>query len=257
LPPRVSTESNILAHPAEQRVPLDTDPVPGCCRHLLRRRVSRLALARARDAKRRPRVALKLMRKGRCLKNGPNHADAKSWTNRILDAFGTTSPDFLTTEVARVNNALDVTGEDGEARINAALAVIDGIRPRNEVEAMLASRMAVTHALAMEVLGRSKRVKDIEQFDSAANAANKLLRNFAMQAEVLANMRRGGKQSMQIRHVHVHAGGRNLRHRRDAAGCTAAPRVAVARGESAMAPTGTDAALRKRWQRGRCCAPGS
>jgi hypothetical protein len=166
-----------------------------------------IAQAAARNANRRPRVALKLTRKGRCLNHNPNHADAKGWTNRILDAFGTTSPDFLTTEVARINNALDVTGEDGEARVNAALAVIDGIRPRNEAESMLASQMAVTHALAMDVLGRAKRVKDIEQFDSAANAANKLLRTFAMQAEVLANMRRGGKQSMQIKHVHVHAGG--------------------------------------------------
>jgi hypothetical protein len=166
-----------------------------------------IAQAAARNVKRRPRVALKLTREGHCLNHNPNHADAKGWTNRILDVFGTTSPDFLTTEVARINNALNVTGEDGEARVNAALAVIDGIRPRNEVEAMLASQMAVTHALAMEVLGRAKRVKDIEQFDSAANAANKLLRTFAMQAEVLANMRRGGKQSMQIRHVHVHSGG--------------------------------------------------
>jgi hypothetical protein len=150
---------------------------------------------------------MKLTQKGRCLENGPNHADGKGWTSRILDAFGTTSPDFLTTEVARINKALDVTSEDGEAMLNAALAVIDGIRPKNEVESMLASQMAVTHALAMEVLGRARRVKDIEQFDCAANAANKLLRTFAMQMEVLANMRRGGKQSMQIRHVHVHSGG--------------------------------------------------
>jgi hypothetical protein len=166
-----------------------------------------IAQARARNAKRRPRVAVKLTRKGCRLKSGSNHVDEKGWTTRILDAFGTTSPDFLTTEVARINRALDVTGEDGEARANAALAVIDGIRPRSEVESMLAGQMAVTHALAMEVLGRANRVKDIEQFDAAANAANKLLRTFAMQMEVLANMRRGGKQSMQIRHVHVHAGG--------------------------------------------------
>jgi hypothetical protein len=147
---------------------------------------------------------MKLTRKGRCLANGPNHADEKGWTNRLLDAFGTTSPDFLTTEVARINKALNVTGEDGEARVNAALAVIDGIRPRNEVESMLASQMATTHALAMEVLGRARRVQDLEQFDSAANAAAKLLRTFAVQAEVLANMRRGGKQEMRV--VHMHAG---------------------------------------------------
>src|SRR5262249_53667138 len=87
------------------------------------------------------------------------------------------------------------------------LAVIDGLAPKNELEAMLGAQMACTHALAMEVLARAGRVRDIEQFDSAANAAAKLLRTFAMQMEALANLRRGGKQTVQVKHVHVHSGG--------------------------------------------------
>jgi hypothetical protein len=84
------------------------------------------------------------------------------------------------------------------------LVVIDGIRPKNELEWLLASQMATTHALAMEVLGRTRRVQDIERFNSAANAAAKLLRTFAMQMDVLASIRRGGKQEMRV--VHMHAG---------------------------------------------------
>jgi hypothetical protein len=37
----------------------------------------------------------------------------------------------------------------------------------------------------MQVLACTSRIKDIEQFDSAASAADKLLRTFAMQLEVL------------------------------------------------------------------------
>jgi hypothetical protein len=165
-----------------------------------------IAQAAARRAKRAPRVAVSLTQTGpKTAQSGPNHADAKGWCDRILDALGTTSADFLTTELGRIMNAVGATGEDGEARTNAALAVLDGLKPRNEIEAMLGSQMAVTHALAMEVLGRARRVQDIGQFDSAANAAGKLLRTYLLQMEALAALRRGGKQEVRV--VHVHAGG--------------------------------------------------
>jgi hypothetical protein len=45
------------------------------------------------------------------------------------------------------------------------------------------------------ILGRARRVKDIEQFDSASNAANKLLRTYVLQMEALATLRCGGKHS--------------------------------------------------------------
>ena len=36
-----------------------------------------------------------------------------------------------------------------ETKMNAALAIIGGLQPKNEAEAMLASQMALTHATAM------------------------------------------------------------------------------------------------------------
>jgi hypothetical protein len=167
-----------------------------------------IALATARRATRAPRVAVSLTQIGpQSAQSGPNHTDARGWCDRVLDALGTTSADFLTVELCRIMNAVGATGEDGEAKVNAALAVVDGLKPRNEIEAMLASQMAVTHSLALEVLGRAKRVQDLEQFDSAANAASKLLRTYLLQMEALAALRRGGKQTVVVKHVHVYPGG--------------------------------------------------
>jgi hypothetical protein len=90
---------------------------------------------------------------------------------------------------------------------NAILAVIDGARPRDEVEAMLVGQMAVTHAFALELMGRAKRVEGIQQFDSAGNMAAKLLRTFTAQIEALAKLRRGGEQTVRVEHVHVYPGG--------------------------------------------------
>src|SRR6266536_4858563 len=72
---------------------------------------------------------------------------------------------------------------------------------------MLVGQMAVTHAFALELIGRAKRVDEIPQFDSAGNMAVKLLRTFVMQAEALAKLRRGGEQTVRVEHVHVYPGG--------------------------------------------------
>jgi hypothetical protein len=159
---------------------------------------------------RRPRLSLKLNTKedGRTLEIRPRHSDVDGWVARIRDAFGTTSLDFANSELSKLANALTPSGGVvSEQTENAILAVIDGARPCNEIEAMLVGQMAVTHAFALELMGRAKRVEEIQQFDSAGNMMVKLLRTFVMQAEALAKLRRGGEQTVRVEHVHVYPGG--------------------------------------------------
>ena len=76
-----------------------------------------IALAAARGCKRHGRVAVSLRQEGAEAANcGPNHADLKGWCARILDAFGTSSADFLSVELSRIMNAVGATGEAGEER---------------------------------------------------------------------------------------------------------------------------------------------
>ena len=56
------------------------------------------------------------------------HADASGHQRQMPDAFGTPSHDFMS-------------------------AAVGGAEPDNEIEALLASQMASTHALAMSMLG--------------------------------------------------------------------------------------------------------
>jgi hypothetical protein len=97
-----------------------------------------------------------------------------------------------------------------EAQLNAAVAVLNGARPRDEIEAMLASQMAVTHALAMDLLGRVKQSPTVPYMETCANLATKLQRTFVAQVEALSKLRRGGEQKVTVEHVHVHAGGQAI-----------------------------------------------
>ena len=89
--------------------------------------------------------------------------------------------------------------------------------PKDEIEAMLASQMAVTHALAMGFLGRAKRAELVPQLDTFGSLAVKLLRAYTAQVEALAKLRRNGEQTVRVEHVHVHPGGQavvgNVNHK--------------------------------------------
>jgi len=97
-----------------------------------------------------------------------------------------------------------------EGAVNGALAMLHGIAPSDEVEAMLVSQMIVTHHAAMTALRRVAFSETIPQQDSNGNLATKLLRTFAAQLEALHRYRNKGEQKVTVEHVHVHAGGQAI-----------------------------------------------
>ena len=90
------------------------------------------------------------------------------------------------------------------------LAVIKGIEPRDQIEAMLAAQMAAVHNASMTFARRLAHVDNIPQQDSAERAFNKLARTFAAQVEALKRYRSGGEQKMTVQHVHVAEGGQAI-----------------------------------------------
>lgn len=171
-----------------------------------------IARATGRVSARHKRAAVKLEGKAEDLKVTSPHSDAAGHTRQMLDAFGTPSIDFMNSTFSQLLNAIADKGSEvpTEVSTNAALAVMSGIEPGNEVEALMASQMAATHSLAMMMIGRTRRVDQLNQLEAQGGLAVKLLRTFTMQAEALAKMRRGGGQTVRVEHVHVHAGGQAI-----------------------------------------------
>ena len=168
--------------------------------------------ARETKSKRRPAVRLGLQQKGKNrVTSASSHSDQDGWRDRLYNAFGTRSQDFLDVELQRIVPMF--RGKDGEidtVSVEAVLAVLDGSEPQNEIEAMLVIQMATTHALTMKLSRRLATVDTIEQNDSASVTLTRLQRTFTTQVEALANLRRGGRQKMTVEHVHVHPGGQAI-----------------------------------------------
>jgi hypothetical protein len=105
----------------------------------------------------------------------------------------------------------DQTPEDQAKCIDTVLASLTGIKPRDEVEGMLAVQMTSTHNLAMKFLSRSMQ-PDIggKSIEFNVNLATKLLRTFTSQVETLNRYRNQGQQKVTVEHVTVQAGGQSV-----------------------------------------------
>jgi hypothetical protein len=96
------------------------------------------------------------------------------------------------------------------ARHQAGDCLLDGIKPRDQIEAMLAAQMAAVHVATMTFARRLAHVENIPQQDSAERAFNKLARTFTTQMEALKRYRTGGEQKITVQHVSVGEGGQAI-----------------------------------------------
>ena len=109
------------------------------------------------------------------------------------------------------NANLDSEGQAiSETALNFAVAVINGLEPRDQLEAMLAAQMAAVHAAAMKLARQLAQSDTVVLQDSAERAFNKLTRTFATQLEAFKRYRSGGEQKVTVQHVSVSEGGQAI-----------------------------------------------
>jgi hypothetical protein len=88
----------------------------------------------------------------------------------LLKTVGSTDGDFLQGLTTQLVNAGSQGSKADEHGINFMLAVVKGIEPRDQVEAMLAAQMAAVHMATMTFARRLAHIENIPQQDSASNA---------------------------------------------------------------------------------------
>lgn len=165
---------------------------------------------RARKVGKSPSPDLKVVTAGDATSVAPDHPDSIVATKLLSKALGTTNPYFvqgLLTQLANAGSKGQKPDQDG---INFMLAVVKGIEPKDEIEAMLAAQMAAVHMASMTFARRLAHVENLPQQDSAERAFNKLARTFTTQMEALKRYRTGGQQKVTVEHVTVQAGGQAI-----------------------------------------------
>jgi hypothetical protein len=101
----------------------------------------------------------------------------------------------------------DGFGGDG---VEFAAAVIKGLSPRDQLEAMLGAQMAVMHWASMKCMRQVADRRGTQFEESAVAMATKLARTFAAEMEVLKRYRSGGEQKVTVQHVQVEKRGQDI-----------------------------------------------
>ena len=139
-----------------------------------------------------------------------DHKDREIGYLSLMESCGTASTKFLGPLLSQLANATGKGQDINEGQLNFALSVIADIKPKDQLEAMLAAQMACVHIASMTFARRMNHTDTIPQQDSAEKAYNKLLRTFTSQMEALRKYRTGGEQKVTVHHVQVNEGGQAI-----------------------------------------------
>jgi hypothetical protein len=135
------------------------------------------------------------------------------WTAALRLITGSDSEEFSFILVDQVADALwrNSDSEEQSRQIDAAIAAMRGMKPRDELEGMLITQLIASHNAAMECYRRAMLAEQtFEGRRENLNQANKLSRTYAALTDALDRHRGKGQQRITVEHVNVHAGGQAI-----------------------------------------------
>ncbi len=140
-----------------------------------------------------------------------DHPDRAAGYQMISDAIGTGDMTFtygLLLDASGIATKTDGTSD--MERVNYALSIVKGIKPRNQVEAMLGIQMAAIHMATMRAAANLSAAKTGKAFELYERSLNKLGRTFTTQMEALKRYRSKGNQRIVVERVNVSEGGQAI-----------------------------------------------
>ena len=136
---------------------------------------------------------------------------------RAQKATGVTSEEVATSlavQAAAIPVAGNVGGGPERARtiVQAAVEMLEQIKPEGALQSMLAAQMIGVHNTAIKFLMRATdENQTFEGADANVLRATRLMRLFSEQLQGLASLRgQTGQQKVTVEHVHVYEGGQAI-----------------------------------------------
>lgn len=124
--------------------------------------------------------------------------------------FGSTDEAFINGITANIVHVANTDNDDLDDQATSFVAsMVQGIEPRDQLEAMLATQMAAVHLASLRASRWLQKATTLPQVDNAEKALNKLCRTFTTQMEALKKYRAEG-QPVKVRDVNVGEGGQAI-----------------------------------------------
>ncbi len=194
-----------------------------------------LARHRARKAAHPPSPRVRLARRDGALRLEPEHPKRAVGRALLMEALGTLDPNFLDGLLQQLSG-VDIQGiAPDEVGLNFMMAMVTGIKPRDQIETMLAAQMAAAHMITMSISRPLQAGKPWRERDIIASFA-KLSRTFMAQVETLKRYRSVERQ-VTVEQVTVNDGGQAIVGQVEMNSGGAGPLDAAVRAEESSPPT--------------------
>ena len=158
------------------------------------------------------RVSVEVERgEGRYAIRAPAHQDKEDWLRRLQRALGSRSKAFVTASLDRLLTACHLPRQlIPTTSVSAALALIESLEPKNEIEAAMAVDIACLYAACGNLLGRLADACLERPTMAAANAIAKLERALHSAIKTYYRIKHGNMQVIRIERLEVQAGAQAL-----------------------------------------------
>ena len=143
-------------------------------------------------------------------------AELQAHKAAFREVFGETlSDEFVDEMLTRLETALAPGPWDvlEAGTLNAAIALIASVKPQTELEALLAVQIAATGFASLKFLQLGQRHLEDAYIEVYGGYGTRLLRLQLELIQALDKHRRGrrdNKQTVEVRHVHIHPGGQGV-----------------------------------------------
>ena len=139
-----------------------------------------------------------------------SHPDLAQGERLMSDALGAPDRDAMYGLLRQLIKA-SVHGRKRDPHCLAfMLSMVESIKPRDSIEAMLVAQMVSVHVMAMRCAHHVAYAEDIARRDGAVRALGRLARTFPAQIEALNRYRNNGEPAITVQNVSVGDGGKAI-----------------------------------------------
>jgi hypothetical protein len=123
----------------------------------------------------------------------------------LMEALSATDEAFIDVIVHQLVGAAARGGTIDMLRLNSMLSTVMSVKPKDQLEAMLAVQMAATHTMSMECAGGFANAQGLQlQLQEAGERTfTRLSRTYVMQMEALKRYRTKGEQNVTVNYVSI------------------------------------------------------
>jgi hypothetical protein len=139
-----------------------------------------------------------------------DHPDLELGERLMADALGVPDSDAMYGMLGQLAKVSVKGAKPDPATLAFMISMVESIKPRDSIEAMLVAQMVSVHVMAMRCAYYLVDANDIAQQDSASRALGKLIRTFPAQIEALNRHPCHGGPAITVQNVSVGDGGKAI-----------------------------------------------